>query len=82
MIDPISLDRLLGRLPPQSHKRDLICTAMSAHGERWIVLWDAGQSLDALQAAVDWAMNPELSFDLTDAVWVNDAISTAMCEGQ
>ena len=42
------IDRLLGRLPPQSHKRDLICTAMSAHGERWL----------------------------------NDAISTAMCEGQ
>ena len=55
---------------------------MQAHGETWMVAWEPGQSLDALQAAVDWATNPALSFDLTDACWLNDAISTAMCEEQ
>ena len=43
---------------------------------------DNGKSLDALQAAVDWATNPELSFDLTDACRLNDAISTSMCGGK
>ena len=77
-----SIDRLLGRVPGPRRKPERIVTTMRAHGETWIVAWESGQSLDALQAAVDWAMNPELSFDLTDACWLNDAISTAMCEGQ
>jgi len=77
----LDIDRLLGRLPGR-RKAPPILTVMRAHGEFWAVTWQPGQSLDALQAAVDWAANPALSFDLTDACRLNDAISTAMCEGQ
>lgn len=82
MLNSLSISRLLGRVPGPRRKPERIVTTMQAHGEWWMVIWELNQSLDAFQAAVDWAFNPELSFDLTDACWLNDMISTAMCEGQ
>jgi hypothetical protein len=50
------IDRLLGRLPPQSHKRDLICTAI------WLLCGDGRISI-----AIDGG---ELVIDAPDCVQV------------
>ena len=66
-------DRLLGRLPSQSV--DLLVIFYRAHSETWIIAWNQGDNLGALQAAVDWSTNPDLAFTLADAVVINEKIT-------
>ena len=91
MMKPADISRLLGFLPapckpmPSTAPPRPVMFALryrTRDGQLWFVLWQPGQNLDALQAAVDWAMNPELSFNLDDAVWVNEAITMATCGGK
>ena len=74
------IDRLLGRLPRKPV--DLLLLFYRAHGETWIIAWESGDNLGALQAAVDWSVNPHLDFDLSDTVRVNEKITLATCEGK
>ena len=67
------IDRLLGRLPRKPV--DLLLLFYRAHGETWVIAWESGDNLRALQAAVDWLTNPQLDFDLSDAVRVNEKIT-------
>ena len=71
----IDIDRLLGRLPRKP--ADLLLLLYRAHGQTWVIAWNHGDNLGALQAAVDWSVNPQLDFDLADAVRVNEAITMA-----
>ena len=79
-MDTTSIDRLLGRVPPR--KTDLLLLFYRAHNQTWVIAWNAGDNLGALQAAVDWSTNPQLDFDLADAVRVNEKITLATCEGK
>ena len=67
------IDRLLGRLPSQSV--DLLMIFYRAHSETWIIAWNQGDNLSALQAAVDWSTTPDLAFTLADAVVINEKIT-------
>jgi len=75
-----TLDRLLGRIPisPPPPRDLIILHYRSVTNEQWLILFTPGQSLDAFQAAMDWAIDLELNFTLDDASRVNDAITTAV----
>ena len=79
-MDQLSVNRLLGRVPRKPV--DLLLLFYRAHGQNWIIAWNQGDNLGALQAAVDWSVNPQLDFDLADAVRVNEKITLATCEGK
>ena len=79
-MDQLSIDRLLGRVPRKPV--DLLLLFYRAHGQNWIIAWNQGDNLGALQAAVDWSVNPQLDFDLSDAVRINETITLTTCEGQ
>ena len=69
----LDIDRLLGRLPRKPV--DLLLLFYRAHGQNWIIAWNQGDNLGALQAAVDWSTNPDLAFTLADAVVINEKIT-------
>ena len=79
-MDQLSVNRLLGRVPRKPV--DLLLLFYRAHGQNWIIAWNQGDNLGALQAAVDWSVNPQLDFDLSDAVRINETITLTTCEGQ
>ena len=80
------INRLLGLLPapckPTPRPVMFALRYRTGDGQLWFILWEPGQNLDALQAAVDWATNKELSFNLDDAAWINVAITMATCGGK
>jgi hypothetical protein len=79
-LSSLDIDRLLGRVPDR--KRDLLLLHYHAHGQRWIICWESGDNLGALQAAVSWMANAALDFNLADAVRVNERITTETCRGK
>jgi hypothetical protein len=74
------IDRLLGRLPRKPV--DLLLLFYRAHGETWVIAWESGDNLGALQAAVSWMANAELEFNLADVARINERITTETCRGK
>jgi hypothetical protein len=79
-LSPLDINRLLGRVPDR--KRDLLLLHYHAHGQRWIICWESGDNLGALQAAVSWMSNAALDFNLADVARINERITTATCLGK
>ena len=80
MIDPISLDRLLGRVPER--KRDLLMIGVRLTGESYVLLFTEDHKAEALRTLGRWASDPSLSFTWHTAAVLSARIRDACCLGK